>query len=214
VGLGVAGAAEARSFRVDEIPNGRARSCQTCHETSGGVTFNPFGSDVRGHLGGEGQVGDMHVEWGPELAARDSDGDGATNGEELGDPDGAWRVGDASPGGNITAPGDPENAAGGGCGDGQLAPAETCDGFELRGETCESQNLGKGELLCGLDCHYDSSKCDRSTEQDAGPAPAADEGCGVGGAGRRGSAGLGAAILGVALVPIAVQRFSRRRTSS
>ena len=49
--------------------------------------------------------------WGPELAALDSDGDGFTNGEELGDPDGTWQEGDAAPGdaADITHPGNPDS---------------------------------------------------------------------------------------------------------
>jgi hypothetical protein len=45
--------------------------------------------------------------WGPDLAAKDSDGDGRTNGEELGDPAGAWKRGDPNPGdpGIVTRPG-------------------------------------------------------------------------------------------------------------
>ncbi len=39
-----------------------------------------------------------HVQWGPALAALDSDGDGFTNGEELQDPNGTWEVGSAAPG--------------------------------------------------------------------------------------------------------------------
>ena len=38
------------------------------------------------------------VLWGSELANMDADGDGFTNGEELGDPDGTWLEGDPSPG--------------------------------------------------------------------------------------------------------------------
>jgi hypothetical protein len=160
--LFTAGPAEARSFRVAEIPNGSKRSCQTCHETSEGVIFNGFGSDVRAHLVGDGAISERHVDW-AAVAALDSDGDGATNGTELGDPAGTWRVGDPNPQGDISAPGDPTNSAGGGCGDGQLSASETCDSDQLRGATCESQNLGQGEMLCGLDCRLDTSGCDGST---------------------------------------------------
>jgi hypothetical protein len=47
------------------------------------------------------------VFWSPDLAARDSDGDGRTNGEELLDPAGAWKRGDPNPGdpGIVTRPG-------------------------------------------------------------------------------------------------------------
>ncbi len=212
--LFTAGPAGARSFRVQEIPNGNARSCQTCHETSQGVIFNPFGSEVRAHLVGEGAISERHVDW-AALAALDSDGDGASNGQELGDPDGAWRIGDANPQGDISAPGDPNNSAGGGCGDGQLSASETCDSDQLRGATCDNQNLGQGEMMCDLDCRLDTSNCDGSTagEDDGDAAPADDGGgCGV----ARGDASLGRvgaaeAPLVAALVAMILRR--RRRKS-
>ena len=42
------------------------------------------------------------------MASLDSDGDGVSNGAELGDPDGIWVVGDPDPA-NPFAPGDPES---------------------------------------------------------------------------------------------------------
>ena len=62
-----------------------------------------------GFLSEVGYEGD--VVWGPELAALDADGDGFTNGEELQDPEGAWRLGDPKPGNPdaVTHPGDPDS---------------------------------------------------------------------------------------------------------
>ena len=47
--------------------------------------------------------------WDKDFAETDSDGDGFTNGEELQDPEGNWREGDADPGdaAKVTNPGDP-----------------------------------------------------------------------------------------------------------
>jgi hypothetical protein len=205
--LFTAEAAEARSFRVAEIPNGSKRSCQTCHETSQGVIFNSFGSDVRAHLVGDGAISERHVDW-AALAALDSDGDGATNGTELGDPAGTWRVGDPSPQGDISAPGDPTNSAGGGCGDGQLAASETCDSDQLRGATCENQNLGQGEMMCGLDCRLDPSDCDGSTDAEddgGGDAPVDEGGCSAGGAPRSPWS------MGAVIAAMAGARMARRR---
>lgn len=202
---------------MDEVPNGRARSCQTCHEVGGGVIFNPFGSDVRSYLVDGASAGEMHVNWGPELAARDSDGDGVSNGEELGDPDGTWRTGNPDPGGISSAPGDPDNASSSGsCGDGILGAAETCDSDELRGATCESQNLGKGEMLCGLDCRLDSTNCDGSTiaPEDEPAAPAEEGGCAVGSPGAYGKATSGWALGATLLVGMAVARRRRQRCFS
>ena len=92
--------AAARSKRVRQVPGGSAASCNTCHTAGGGSPLNPFGMEiVTNFLTAAGEAGD--VIWGPELAALDSDGDGASNGAELGDPEGTWVVVvDASPEGD------------------------------------------------------------------------------------------------------------------
>lgn len=74
-----------RDFRVNMIPNGSKFRCQNCHvSANGGGARNAFGLAVFGIVQGSSRT----EFWGPELAALDSDGDGFTNGEELGDPDG------------------------------------------------------------------------------------------------------------------------------
>ncbi len=94
----VADEASARAKRVSQVPNGSAFSCNTCHTTGGGTPLNPFGLEVvTNFLTAAGAAGD--VRWGPELAALDSDGDGVSNGAELGDPEGAWAAGDSGSGG-------------------------------------------------------------------------------------------------------------------
>ena len=93
----VADEAAARSKRVGQVPGGSAASCNTCHTDGGGSPLNPFGMEIAANfLTAAGAAGD--VIWGPELAALDSDGDGASNGAELGDPEGTWVVGDPDPG--------------------------------------------------------------------------------------------------------------------
>ena len=92
----VAEEADARSKRVRQVPNGSAASCNTCHTAGGGSPLNPFGIEiVTNFLTEAGPAGD--VIWGPELAALDSDGDGASNGAELGDPEGTWVAGNPDP---------------------------------------------------------------------------------------------------------------------
>ncbi len=90
--------AYARQFRVGQIPNGGVFKCANCHVSpSGGGSLNKFGNTVQSKfINGNGNVA-----WGPELAAIDSDNDGFPNGVELGDPNGAWKIGDPPPG--ITA---------------------------------------------------------------------------------------------------------------
>ena len=77
-----------RPSRPSQIPNGGVFSCANCHvNPAGGGDRNVFGSVVEsGFLNSMGAS--ATVNWNAGLAALDSDGDGATNGEELGDPDG------------------------------------------------------------------------------------------------------------------------------
>lgn len=100
--------AEARPKRVAQIPNGGVSGCANCHvSAAGGGPRNAFGQMVEASfLSAAGFAGD--VQWGPELAKQDADGDGFTNGEELGDPEGLWQAGDADPGdaAAVTMPGD------------------------------------------------------------------------------------------------------------
>ncbi len=95
---------DAFGCRPGLIPNGNINRCLNCHESaSGGDARNAFGIAIE-----ELEVGCSDF-WGPELAMLDSDGDGRTNGEELGDPEGTWKRGDEAPGDpeEVTRPGDP-----------------------------------------------------------------------------------------------------------
>ena len=90
-------ATDARSFRPAMLPNA-PDGCNTCHTSGGGTPRNAFGLDVEAIVGSSEQQF-----WSAELAALDSDGDGVSNGWELGDPDGD---GDPDPTISITSPGD------------------------------------------------------------------------------------------------------------
>lgn len=100
VGLtGIDWTTHARSFRVNMMPNGNVNDCSNCHVGPfGGGRRTPFGEAVRSIVGG----GTNRPFWDAALAALDSDGDGFTNGEELGDPDGD---GVPTPGAQVTNPG-------------------------------------------------------------------------------------------------------------
>ena len=89
--------ASARSEWLVEVPNSSEQSCNTCHTRGGGTPRNPFGEDFG-----------SNSDW-AKLCAKDSDGDGATNGVELGDPDCTWQVGDADPEGYLSEPGNPDD---------------------------------------------------------------------------------------------------------
>jgi hypothetical protein len=91
---------DARASRVNQLPNGSVFGCGNCHtNSSGGGPRNAFGNAVP--LSGSG--GGASVQWSATFAALDSDGDGFTNGTELGDPDGD---GNAAAGATVTNPGD------------------------------------------------------------------------------------------------------------
>lgn len=90
--------ASARNFRVAMVPNGDVFRCATCHVSpGGGGTRNPFGRAVEAITGAS-----TRAFWSATLAAQDSDGDGFSNGVELGDPEGDFTV---IPGWKVTHPG-------------------------------------------------------------------------------------------------------------
>ena len=89
----------ARSWRVSQIPNGNVNGCKTCHKASYS-SLNIFGLEVRSLVG----RGSTATFWTSILAAKDSDGDGASNGQELGDNDGDGVA--TIPSSEVTNPGD------------------------------------------------------------------------------------------------------------
>jgi hypothetical protein len=113
-GVGVLGlllcaqVAEARGPFVGQLPNGNSHSCRNCHtEAAGGSPLNAFGTATGVRPAGDGGVLGF-IEW-SAYARLDSDGDGFTNGQELGDPCGDWVPGQAQP--TLTTVGNPGEAA-------------------------------------------------------------------------------------------------------
>lgn len=97
-----------RPWRPDQIPNGQKFSCSNCHiNPQGGGPRNKFGQAVEQLV----TPGSTHEFWSQTLAQLDSDGDGVTNGQELGDPNGTWKAGQPNPGdfNLVTNPGDPNS---------------------------------------------------------------------------------------------------------
>jgi hypothetical protein len=78
---------------VSAVPNGSVNSCCTCHQACSPPALNKFGSDF---------AANNHL-WNAALAALDSDGDGFSNGQELGDPTGS---GTPITGASVSVPGD------------------------------------------------------------------------------------------------------------
>ena len=107
--MGWGGQVDARPIRVGQLPNGKKFGCASCHvDSSGGGALTPFGDDInRNYLTQSGSRG--VVQWNAALAMLDSDGDGVSNGQELGDPDGD-RVIDPSI--EVTNPGDSASVSG------------------------------------------------------------------------------------------------------
>lgn len=79
-------AASATETLMGQLPLSARFSCLNCHTvavpTSATAALNPFGVDFR----------DGDSVWSPALAVQDSDGDGCTNGAEVGDIDGNGQI--------------------------------------------------------------------------------------------------------------------------
>ncbi len=84
----------ARNFRVAQLPNGTRYQCMNCHLNPVGGAVNIFGLDIMRTLNGD------QANW-SAVCALDSDSDGYSNGQELGDPNCTWMIGQASPNASI-----------------------------------------------------------------------------------------------------------------
>jgi len=150
--------AEARSFRSLELPNGERFDCATCHVNMTGGARNAFGQDVQNlGLSGVGALNTQATVW-SVLCPLDSDGDGYTNGVELGDPNCTWEAeGDPVLAGfNPTRPGDPTSTP---CGNGTIEAEEMCDGANLNDTTCVDLGLPDGGLSCNANCTFNTVNC-------------------------------------------------------
>ncbi len=215
--LSVATSAWARPFRVGDLPNGSQNGCLNCHGDMKGGTRTEFGSDAQDYLGGAGGVQQQHVDWAP-LCPLDSDGDGWTNGRELGDPDCKWKVGDPDPAATVFNPGNEYSHPFPVCGNGKLDADEICEGDMLSVTACAEKDAGEGVLACDAKCHFDYSGCSSppgSSMTGGGelPPPATEEeGCSAAGAGAPGgSAAAVTLVLGLALARAAARRRPARR---
>lgn len=136
---------------MSQIPNGRSHTCDSCHGAASLLPrdLTPFGADVNRTLSGD------NVDW-SQLWNLDSDGDGLSNGLELGDPSGQWRRGEADPDAPTSNPGVPNQGI---CGNGTAEPDEDCDGADMRGQSCMSLEAGNGTLSCHPLCKWDLREC-------------------------------------------------------
>lgn len=165
--ISVASTAEARSFRVKDLPNGNKYGCTDCHTSNSGKTNTGFGDDSEGYLVGSGSKSQRHVDW-AQLCPLDSDGDGLTNGQELNDPNCVWVRGQANPGGTTSNPGKASSVLAPACGNGKLDAGEACDGSAMSASTCDAIGAGVGLLGCTSQCAFDTSECSQDPSTTSG----------------------------------------------
>lgn len=141
--LSLASTAEAKSEYVVRIPNGGLNTCENCHPGGNTMALNLFGQDTLGLMG------KAPADWWPAIRANDSDGDGQTNGQELGDPCEEWLMG-LTPGRttDISNPGDgndlsadPDNPP---CDPGSSSAATTGAATTGAGTTSAATTAGAG----------------------------------------------------------------------
>lgn len=79
-----AASANAKPEYADTIPNYGVYGCDTCHLPGNQNAENGFGLDIKP------LVGTAEAGWWPAVRDLDSDGDGQSNAQELGDPCATW----------------------------------------------------------------------------------------------------------------------------
>jgi len=151
-GLAFCAAAPAQAFYPDAIPNGATGGCGVCHiDPAGGGARTLFGQDFERGPNGVAGTSDDHV-WSRWLAGRDSDGDGWTNGQELGDPFAYWSSG-----------GSPMSSYRSNPGQGSSEPSNFNLCFSSvyndctassSGGTCSDVYSGSGRFACGCQSGY------------------------------------------------------------
>lgn len=161
---GLAQDVQAKSNFPSLLPNGNRNSCQTCHNgATNGNSLNEFGISVF-QTGGGVRDRVAPPNW-SKLFSLDSDGDGYTNGVELGNADGTWTSG-ATAGPYLSHPGKADSTP---CGNGQIDAkvngSEECDGTNFGGKTCADFGGDAGAMpKCSSTCTIDASMCAAAPE--------------------------------------------------
>ncbi|MEZ4437023.1 MAG: hypothetical protein R3F65_31900 [bacterium] len=177
----LASTAYARGYRVDQVPGGHEFECYMCHFRNPFTRLTVMGRDAREHLlfredyppdlPADFYVGEEgNVDW-AALALLDSDGDGYTNGEELGDPAGLFMPFDPQPDFPFTRPDRADDFP---CGSGTVEGPEQCDGDAFGGLGCADFGWPGGRLGCRDDCTIDLSACNRCGDGLLDPGEACD----------------------------------------
>jgi len=181
VAMLVADVAHARGYRIDQVPGGFEFECYMCHfrrpftrQTAFGVLVREtllFREDYPDDLPDNFYVGEEgNVDW-ATIALIDSDGDGYTNGEELGDAMGLFVQGDPQPDFPFTRPDLADEFP---CGSGTLEGPEACDGEAFGAATCADFDFPGGALRCRDDCTIDPVDCNRCGDGVLDPDEACD----------------------------------------
>lgn len=165
--VSLASTAEARSFRVKDIPNGNKFGCVSCHTSNSGKTNTAFGDDSEMFLVGTGFKSQRHTDW-ASLCPLDSDGDGFTNGVELGDPGCTWTLGQPNPAGPTSNPGKASSVPTATCGNGKIDAGESCDGAAMSASSCDEIGAGNGLLACTAQCTFDTTDCSEDPPSTSG----------------------------------------------
>lgn len=136
--------AQAKPEYSDTIPNYGVNSCDTCHPPGDQGSENAFGLDILP------MVGTPEAGWWSAVRDLDSDGDGQSNAQELGDPCATWSKGktpDRIDG--IANPGDPGDLSPTpdvpDCGSGATTSAGSAGGEDPTGATTGAGATGGGE---------------------------------------------------------------------
>ena len=140
----------ARPDYVGDIPNGAVFDCGTCHMDGNRGPRNAFGLDVQNDLAiNSSSILDWSV-----LYDVDSDGDGQTNGEELGDPCGSWPLSNTNlRSQNISGPGDAQSTS---ADPNTPSCAPECGNDVVEGdEECDDGNLSSGDG-CSAACENEA----------------------------------------------------------
>jgi MYXO-CTERM domain-containing protein len=159
-------AAPASANYPDSIPNGRigdSGRCGVCHvSAAGGGERTSFGEDFRRGADGVAGTSDDRL-WSRWLAGRDSDGDGWSNGQELGDPFANWTSGTTPPLSFQSNPGSAGSAPESGlnlCIDSRWNDCATIVG------ACSDSFSGSGRWGCSCQSGYAGTGHRRTSEHD------------------------------------------------
>ncbi len=197
---------EARQFRVDQVPNNQWE-CGLCHQGGlGGAPLNDFGKQVEDNLSSPKRSAD--VDW-QAIYDLDADGDGFTNGEELGDPNGDWSEGDPDPEREPTDPNDsgsfPEETGGD-------TGVESDAGMQADAGDGESDAGGSEPDIGGGESDVGGGEMDASVSLDAGgTSGGAGSGVGDQGCSSTGSGQPAGRMLGLLVVIGGVVALRRRQ---